>query len=117
MLVTLLRAAALCSDAKPDPPTPDRLSWAQLEGLRDADRFDRDVGAEAVGQLRIISAACSGRGGDTVSAPNCLAASSRLGQVDGDDLRWGCTAAVEMAASPIGPAPTTPPCRRAAPGR
>ena len=44
-LVTLLRAAALCSDAKLDPPTPDQLS-AEFEGLGDADRLDRHVGAQ-----------------------------------------------------------------------
>ena len=57
---------------------------------------------------RIISAACSGGAEITVSAPNCLAASSRAGATSTAMICAGLNSlAVVMVASPMGPAPTT----------
>ena len=81
----------------------------QLEGRRHADGLDGDVGAETVGELADDAPTASSRPLlTTTSAPNCLAASSRLSARSMATMWLGLKSrAPMMAASPIGPAPTT----------
>jgi hypothetical protein len=79
----------------------------QFERLGDADRLDGHVRTESVGELLDDATGSSVPLLITTSAPNCLAASSRLGARSMATTWLGVNSfAPRIAASPIGPAPT-----------